>query len=379
MGKNSLLGVDISSTCIRVVRSEGLDANGSLKVSGVSMVALPDGAVYNGRIQSTGVVGAALKQAVNELKASKVPAVLGISDPDAGTSRLRVSSSIPATKRISYLRTKGVRILDTVMTSEGKISLYNMGNHTDSDGNEFSTVMTAIAPEAEIDKLRQVASVAGIKVKRIDLLAAATVRATVRDFPGSRAVRAVVDVGATTTRVIVVEGLHVQEIRTISAGGNDLTQAIAAAVGSSVTEAEATKWGLRLTSDSLSTSYGNEDFGFEDEKDIPDHDKALAALSTALDDLVEQIAQALAASSGVADINDIFVVGGTALLRGFLQRLQRRTGKKPLLASPWAVPVKNKNTEPLFMGSVDGAPNEKLMLAFLTACGLATPTVGDKK
>ena len=137
--------------------------------------------------------------------------------------------------------------------------------------------MTAIAPTAEVDKLRQVASIAGLKVHRIDLTAAASVRTVIRDYGNSRTVRAVIDVGATTTRVVVAEGLHVQEIRTILSGGQELTESISAAIGCSVQEAESTKWGLRLDTETAGRSYGNDEFGVSTQEELPDQDKALAA------------------------------------------------------------------------------------------------------
>lgn len=379
-GKKSLLGIDISSTAVRVVRSEGIDKNGNLVVSGVAVVPMTDGAVYGGRIHSTGAVSTALRQAVESLKARNVPAVIGVSDPDAGTAQLRMPAAIPGNKRIGVLRMKSTRVLSSIATHDGEISTYFKGDAVDNDGNDVASVMAAIATREEVEKVRTVAEIAGLNLVRIDLSASATARAVIRDFPTSNTVRALVDIGATTTRVVVLEGLHVQEVRTIQSGGQSLTQAIAAVSDAPMKEAETRKWGMRLGSTSVTSSYGSIDFEVEDQSDEALRSQESDSLSNSANELIEQIGQALSASGGSGSIENLYVVGGTALLRGFLARLKRRTGLDPVPAAPWVSVKKNKHTAPLFIGGHEGSEvNDRIALAFATACGLATPHEGDSK
>ena len=82
---------------------------------------------------------------------------------------------------------------------------------------------------------------------------------------------------------------------------------------------------------------------------------------------IDQIAQAIESDSGAAT-RYIALCGGTCLLRGFQERLERRIGVDVRKGHPWARLERSKANVDYF---VQGREDPKLMLTLTTATGLA--------
>lgn len=371
---SSLLGIDISSTAVRIVRVDGIDADGFAKVSAVGYTPLKEGAVSGGRIRSTVAVAAAIQNELKKMKCARVPAVLGATSLDAGLSRIALPSEIPASKRVAVLATNNNRVASAISTGESVMATSLVRSDVTSDGTDVAALNVAATYNSELDTLLEVARLAKLNLFSVDLSVAATVRAAVRDIPDSNEVTAIVDVGASTTRVIVREGLHIRNVRSIPSGGDDITKGLAAALKCGFDEAEEKKFELSVGSKTapVSVGYGDAHEEMDDSyiDALANQSSAQSAVDASTDLLIDQIAQAVTISDKKGQITQVSLCGGSLLLTGFSDRLERRLGIPVRVGQPWAKVTRNKNTEHVFSGS-DPAP--RIMLALTTAIGLATP------
>lgn len=369
-----IVGVDIGTTSVRAVRLSGLDSDGYAVISSFAVVPLHLDAVHGGVVRNPAAVSVAVKTACEQVGSHK-NVVLGAIAPEAAVGRLWLPSAVKPSERLAAIRTQGVQVAPAIMPQDAVLSVSEVGAETSADGRSNVALNVAATTAAEVDVLTQVATRAKIRLRAIDLLGAATLRSLVRDTVDSRDVTSIVDVGASTTRVVTREGLVVRSVRTFPNGGNDLTRALAAAAKESFEEAERRKLLMRLPAsverDSAQRSaYAGLDDDDEYVRKMNQQNAVDRALAAAAELLIEQIANAVeldATRSGMS-ARVVTLCGGSALLRGLKERLSRRLGVEVRLGHPWARLEHSKEHEEHFLSGVE---DPKLMLSLVNAVGLA--------
>jgi type IV pilus assembly protein PilM len=371
-----IVGVDIGTTAVRAVRLSGVEDDGYAVVSRFAIVPIRNEAVFAGAIRNPAVVAAAVNQACSQV-GSRRNVVLGAIAPEAAVGRIVLPSSVKERERLASIKVQGIQVAPAIMPHDALLALSEIAASTSADGRATTALNIAATTNAEAEAMLDVASRAKVRLRALDLLSAGTLRALVRDTEQSRDTTSIVDIGASTTRVITREGLHIRTVRTFPMGGHDLTRAIASAAKETLDQAERRKLIMRLqTQTTIDTTQRVSYAGLEDDADqayleqMNQQNVIERSLASAAELLVEQIAHAIEidAANAAGASRHITVCGGSALMRGLKDRLNRRLGVDVRLGHPWAHLAQSKEHAQHFHGGIE---DPKLMLELVNAIGLA--------
>lgn len=218
------VGLDIAASAVRaaVVKSGG---KGLPVLERYGEVPLPEGVVANGEIVDESVVTDAVIRLFKEFKIPKKRVVVGLANqrvivrqvslPYMGVEELEESLEFQAQEYIPIPIDEA--ILDFVPIEE----------FATPEGEAMMSVLVIAAQREMANELLRVCSGAGIKPIAFDLQAFALVRAATGGSldldPGAKAV---VNIGANITQVIVVRGGTVRFLRIIPMGGADFTRVL---------------------------------------------------------------------------------------------------------------------------------------------------------
>lgn len=370
------IGLDIGSTAVRAVRVKGVDSDGFAVIEKFSVQPMRGDAVLGGKIRNPKVVGQFIQRALKEVGAKPGRVVAGIAIPQAAVAELELPAAIKANERVKALRTMEVSISAAVPANDSLLSVNYLGDAPAKDDKPQARLLVATTLSDAVEALNEAMSASGFQLRAVDLSAAATLRALVRDVEGSTDVSAIVDVGATSTTIVTRRGLSIVSVRGFANGGMDLTRAIAQAGKESFEDAERRKYSMHLPTGTsgmpvtLNDGYaGLADDDDEYQRRVSQQTALEQSLAHAAENLVDQIAQAVEADSaaGVRP-RHIALCGGTALTRGLKERLQRRTGVEVRIGHPWAKLAKSRDHEEFIH---NGREDPRLMLSLSTATGLA--------
>lgn len=361
------MGLDLGSTGVRAVKVSGVDDDGFAVVERFALVPLRSDAISAGKIRNPQLVAQAAKRALKAVKASPGQIVVGLTASEQGVGRLALPASVKPTEREASIRTMGAQVVPAVPLAEAALSTNFVREENTAEGRRVAALVVGAALRSDVEILVKVCQLAGFEARAVDLSGAATLRALVRDLPGSRDIATVVDIGATTTTIITREGLYVRSSRGFTGGGADLTRAIASAARESLEDAEKRKYSLRLPTQSGAINSGYGGLGDDDATRLSNETAVERSLVTAADLLVDQIAQIVESESSSARTNSVALCGQTALLRGFKERLSRRIGIDVRIGHPWARLERSKHNAEHFHA---GREDPRLMLALATAIGL---------
>lgn len=379
------IGVDIGSGSIRAARVSKIDDDGFAVIEAFGVAPLKSDAVEAGTIRQKTMVAAALRK-VLEAVGSTSNVIIGINVPEQAVARLAVPATFKPAERLSSIRATTPQLGTALQVGEADLSL-NYVRQEQLGEERMAAVLVGGVDSGRLKTLLEVCRAAGITPRAVDLSGAGTLRALVRDVPTSEEVQAIVDVGATSTSVIVREGLYIRSVRTIPGGGAQITKALSMSMKDAPDVAEMRKMRMRLpVADEAAAAPAAEApveqpaLGFDglvDQNADNDYQRQLAvrtaaekALAEAVDLLVDQIASTIesdAAAMGVATPH-VALCGGTALLGGFRQRLERRLRVDVRLGHPWARLAQTKDHDRFFH---NGREDPRLMMSLATAAGLA--------
>lgn len=365
---SKLVGVDIGTTTIRVVEVAGVDAEGFALISRVGLAPLPPGAVIGGRIRSARDVSVGLVRALRAAGVQRQGFILGLSSPEVALTTMVFPSTVRASEREGAIRAMGRPLGATFGLEASSIATYLAGSTSTQEGLTMSTIGVAAAMREDVEALSTVCDLARCSPLAIDLSGAALLRSLTRVNPSAGEVGTIVDVGASKVLVATRQGMYLRSLRTTVGAGDEVTRAIASANRSSFEDAEQAKYTMRLSSASAETfgGYGLDEIGSPTARRSP----ADIAFSASVDLLVDSIAQSIEADA--SNFNSmsqgVNICGGTALLRGFKDRLQQRLGIPVAIARPWAEIERSRRNAEFF---IEGRPDPRLLLTLSTAVGLA--------
>jgi type IV pilus assembly protein PilM len=131
-------------------------------------------------------------------------------------------------------------------TEDALLDFYPISEGVDDNGPVVNGLLVAALKDAVLGNVKAV-QLAGLNPVAVDLVPFALSRILLRGEQ-SAGTAAMIDVGATTTTVVVSSDGVPRFVRIIPAGGDDLTQALATRMGVSMETAESTKRTLGLSS-----------------------------------------------------------------------------------------------------------------------------------
>ncbi len=185
-------------------------------------------------------------------------------------------------------------------------------------GTNKMEVLLVAAPKTLIEKYLQILEAADIVPTGIETEIIATSRSLVRSVPNVKTVM-VVSLGAQTTDIAIVDGGVLAFTRSLSAGGDALSRAVAQSFDFNLGQAEEFKKTYGLEPDKL-------------------EGKIVASVKPVMDTIVNEMKRAVAFYQEKHKDHPVQVVllsGGTAKLPGMVVYLAQAMGVEVQLANPW--------------------------------------------
>lgn len=217
-----IVGVDIGQTAIRAVEAKA-SKNGPIEVRAYHEAALPDGAVRNGEVVEPTAVATILKKMWVDAKFGTKDVLLGMGDQKV-VARDLVMPKLTQ-KEIQDLLPLRVQELIPMPVAEAIIDFYPIADGAPSDeGPTVRGLLIAAYADAVSTNVKAVTR-AGLRVVGVDFVPFALQRSI---GARSEGVSAIVDIGATTTNVVVSANGVPDFVRIIPSGSDDATRALVA-------------------------------------------------------------------------------------------------------------------------------------------------------
>ena len=238
---SSVLGIDIGSHSIKVCEVKA--SGGSATVSAVGVIATPEGAVDYSGVYNSEAVGAALKQIMAQVGVSSSAAVVTIAGQHSVLVRVvevpRMDPDKELKSHMEWEINKNIPFAETNIMSDYKVLPGADPNSANMD------VVMAMAPMTAIETVMDCIKRSGKKAVAIDvapLSIARSIAISNPEFANENGV-VMVDIGHSTTSINVYERNNLVLPRPVPGGGEMVTRAIADAMQTGVSEAEAYKIG----------------------------------------------------------------------------------------------------------------------------------------
>jgi len=235
-----VVGLDIGSTAVRAAELSFSGARGSrggATLVRLGQVPLPIGAVRDGEVADAEVVAQALRQLWAQHKFGTREVVLGVGNQRVIVRDLELPWLPPAQLKASL--PFQVQELLPMPIEEALLDFHPT---TESAGPQGRTVhgMLVAAQRDTVSANVRAAETAGLTPTMVDLNGFALLRALGRGAVRDGVV-ALVEIGASVTHVVVADHGVPRLVRTIPAGGQTITSAVASAAGVTGAQAEQLK------------------------------------------------------------------------------------------------------------------------------------------
>lgn len=320
MAKTGVIGLDIGTTHVRAAELAftGRGPSAQPTLTRYAEVALPPGAVRDGEVEDPPTVSGAIRRLWAEGKFASRDVNIGV-----GNQRVVVRELDLPWMPLPQLRESlafQVQDLLPMSTDEALMDFYPTGELESATGKMMHGMLVAATRDTVRANVMAVEG-AGLRPQLVDLNPFALLRAIVRGDLVNRTV-AVVDIGARITQVIITAGGKPQFVRILPTGGQNVTDAITAAMGISAPDAERIK---REVGIGYAVS--------------PDLSAAAEAISAVVRPLIESVRNTFVYYQGNhpgAGIEVVILTGGGANLPGFGQYLSSASRLPVTIGDPLA-------------------------------------------
>lgn len=240
MASTRVIGLDIGTSAVRAAEVEfgsGGPARSQPTLLHFGQVPLPPGAVRDGEVVEQTIVSAALRELWAKGKFSGKDVVLGV-----GNQRVLVRDlQLPWMPAAQVREALPFQVQDMLpmATTDALLDYFATGEGEGETGRVLQGMLVAAQRDTVVPNILAVEG-AGLRPVMVDLNAFALLRSVVRGELATRTV-ALVDIGARITNVVVAANGMPQLARMLPLGGQNVTDAVAAAAGVSAQDAEALK------------------------------------------------------------------------------------------------------------------------------------------
>jgi len=309
-GKN-LVGVDIGSSSIKVCEiKEGRKGRTLHKVA---YAPLPPQTIVDGHVMNTGVVTETLTQLFAENKIKQRNVAIGVSGQSVIIRKITVPMMTPAEldEQIQWEAEQHIPF----DIKDVQIDYQVLRRHPDR--GQMDLLLVA-AKRDEINDYAQFVREAKLKPLCVDIDAfcVQNLFEASMGVPQEQTV-ALLNMGASLTSLNIVSGGTSAFTRDITSGGNTISEEIQRETGLSFEQAESYKFG--------DTAAGDGGTGVDKGGMVPQ--QVQQVIDAACDNIAAEIQRSLdffMATSGEAEINQVYVTGGTANLSNLRAAIQRR-------------------------------------------------------
>lgn len=320
MAKVGTIGLDIGTTHVRaaevVFGNAGRGPTSQPTLVRYGEVALPPGAVRDGEVEDVGVVSAAIRQVWAQAKFSTNRVNIGV-----GNQRVVVRELDLPWLPLPQLRASlpfQVGELLPMSTDEALLDFYPTGEFDGPNGRMVHGMLVAATRDTVNANVLAVES-AGLKPQLVDLSSFAVLRAVVRGDLATRTV-AIVEVGARITNVVITAQGQPRFVRLLPSGGQNVTDAVATALGVSAPEADLAKRDVGI--------------GYAVGPDLVAASEAVSGVVRPLVEAVRNTFVYYAGNHPGAGIDVVILTGGGSLLPGLGQYLASASRLPVTLGDP---------------------------------------------
>jgi type IV pilus assembly protein PilM len=246
---NSIVGIDIGRDTIRALEVEGADKARPVIVRAAT-IPVPEGAVRSGEVREIQTAAAALRSLWSAAGFRTKNVVIGVGNHRVIARELtvprmplrQIRESLPFQVQDMIPVPVGEALLDFYPSSEGV---------TEAGPVVHGLLIAAIkeSVEANVAAVQQ----AGLRPVQVDLIPFALTRVMLRGTHATGTI-ALIDIGASTTHVVISTDGVPTFVRMIPAGGHNLTDALSRKLEISPDEAEAAKRARGLSSAPVSSA-----------------------------------------------------------------------------------------------------------------------------
>jgi len=236
-----VIGLDIGTSAVRAAElaltPPSKRGRGGATLMRFGSVALPPGAVRDGEVAEPEVVAGALKRLWAEQRFSTKEVVIGVGNQRVIVRELDLPWMPPDQVRAAL--PFQVQELLPMPIDEALLDFFPTGQVEGPQGRMMHGMLVAAQRDTVRANVMAVES-AGLRPLMVDLSAFALMRALVRGEYAGRVV-GLVEIGASTTQVVVAAQGVPRLVRTIPLGGEQVTTALAQRLSIAAPEAEALK------------------------------------------------------------------------------------------------------------------------------------------
>ncbi|MEC9357813.1 MAG: pilus assembly protein PilM [Pseudomonadota bacterium] len=343
-GNQELLGLDISSSAVKLLE---LSRRGErYQVEAYAVETLPANSIADKQISDIDAVGEAIGRAVSRAGTRTRQVAVAVSGSSVITKLIAMPASLSEMDMEEQIKVEADQYIPYPI-DEVNIDFQILGP-TDGGGGTVDVLLAACRKE-QIETLSAALAIAGLTPKVVDVESYAMENACqflTHQMPnrGQGRTVAVVDMGATTTSVIVLHDLHTIYTRDQAFGGKQLTEDVMRNYGMVFDEAaKAKRFG------NLPESYFTE------------------VLPSFIGDMAQQIDRSLqfffASSSQFNSIDQIILAGGCAQVPDVDKALEERLHIPTAVATPFSQMTIAARAKPATLAKDESS--------LLIACGLA--------
>lgn len=340
---NTLLGIDISSTSVKLIELSRSGAR--YRVESYAVEPLPANAVVEKNIAELEGVGQALSRLLAKAKTGVKSAAVAVSGSAVITKNIEMEAGLNDEELENQLKIEADQYIPYPL-EEVAIDFEVQGPAARSPGRV--EVLLAACRKENVEIREAALALAGLTAKVVDVEAYALERAygLLSSQLGSghdELTVALVDIGATMTTLSVLHNGRTIYTREQLFGGRQLTEEIQRRYGLSMEEA-----GLAKKQGGLPDDYDSE------------------VLQPFKDAVVQQVSRSLQfffAAGQFHDVDYILLAGGTASIPGLDRLIQQKIGTQTLVANPFA--------DMALSGKVNAGALASDAPSLMIACGLA--------
>lgn len=336
-----LVGLDVSTTSVKLVELQKQGSGFSLKAYGVEP--LEPGWVVDKAIVNIEEVGDAISRLVRRTSTTTKDAATAVSGSAVITKVIDMDANLNDTEREAQIRLDAEQYIPYPL-SEVNIDFEVLGSSV--VGDNLVRVLLAASRSENVEQRVDALAIGGLTAKVMDIESHAIERAfalMVDSLPNQPEIVALIDLGNTQTSLYIAKDGEFIYNRDQSFGGSQLTESIQARYGLNYEEATKAKYENSLPD------------GYRDE-----------VLTPFLENVVQQISRSLQfyfSSSQFNNVDHIVLAGGTAALPGLATMVQQRMGGQVSVANPFV----SMN----LAGGIDGRMLDMDAPGLMAACGLA--------
>ncbi|WP_029287161.1 type IV pilus assembly protein PilM [Cellulomonas sp. HZM] len=320
MARSRVIGLDIGTTHVRAAEVE-FGSGGPARTAQPTLVRygetpIPAGAVRDGEVVEASTVATAIKRLWAASKFSHKDVVVGIGNQRVIVRDLELPS-MPAAQIRSSLPFQVQDMLPVAV--EDAILDYLPTSQVQGEHGPMLRGLLVAATKDTVHANTEVVTAAGLRPVMVDLGAFALTRIMARGELANRTV-ALVDIGARVTTVVVVASGQPRLVRMLPSGGQDVTEAVAGALGITITDAEQAKRHIGL--------------GYATDPELAAGAEAIRTVASSLVEAVRNTFVYYTSSGHGAGIDLVALTGGGSQLPGLGQYLSSATRLPATVGQP---------------------------------------------